>query len=275
MQRAFLRRQSRVVGLGFHPIFGQPHSHAFCCLARLAINDAAFFGPRAQKIEQLFVGLVFGQHPICQVRAIEAGDIATRVAQFQKGDDIFAHALGSGGGQRHHWRLWKKRPQFGKLAVFGPEIVAPLADAVRLVNGQQVYVPPLQIGQETGKHQPLRRYVEQAILPVMQPAQSQAGFTCRQRRVEEGGWHAAGLERIHLVLHQGDQRRHHHREARAGHGRQLEAERFTAACRQQRKHVLAGQRIADDFLLQRSKGSEAKELLQRRQELVFCAHSPG
>ena len=42
----------------------------------------------------------------------------------------------------------KELAQLGELAVFGPEIMPPFADAMRLVNGQQVHLPPLQIGQD-------------------------------------------------------------------------------------------------------------------------------
>ena len=101
----------------------------------------------------------------------------------------------------------------------------------------------------------------------MQPAQPRPRFARRQRRVEERRRHAARLQRIHLVLHQRDQRRHHHRQPLPRHRRQLEAERFAAARRQQGKHVLARQRIADDLLLQRAEGREAEVLLQQRQEL--------
>jgi hypothetical protein len=47
----------------------------------------------------------------------------------------------------------------------------------------------------------------------------------------------------------------------------LEAERFAAAGGQQREDVLARQRIADDFLLQRAERGEAEVLLQQNTTL--------
>ena len=64
-----------------------------------------------------------------------------------------------------------------------------------------------------------------------------------------------------------DQRRHDDRQPRPRQRRQLEAERLAAARRQQREHVLARQRVADDLLLQGPKGREAEVLLQQRQQL--------
>ena len=54
--------------------------------------------------------------------------------------------------------------------------MTPFADAMRLVNGEQVHVPLLQIGQKPGKHQPLRRDVEQAELAVVDAAQARPRF---------------------------------------------------------------------------------------------------
>ena len=48
--------------------------------------------------------------------------------------------------------------------------------------------------------------------------------------------------------------------------RLLEAKRFAATGRQQRERVLARERVADDFLLQRAEGGEAEVLLQQREQ---------
>jgi len=151
----------------------------------------------------------------------------------------------------------------------------PFADAVRLVNGQQVHPPSLQVSEASRQHQPLRGNVEQPELSVMQPAQPRPRFPRRQRRVQEGRRHAAGLQGVHLVLHQRDQRRYHHRQPGPRHGRQLKAKRLAAAGRQQREHVLARQHIADDLLLERAEGSEAEVLLQQRQQLRDAGFHTG
>jgi len=50
--------------------------------------------------------------------------------------------------QSHHGRLWKNIAQLRKLAVLGPEIVAPFADAMRLINRNQAGIPFLEALQE-------------------------------------------------------------------------------------------------------------------------------
>lgn len=55
--------------------------------------------------------------------------------------------------ERKQWGLWELDPQSGQLLVVGPEVVAPLRDAVRLVHGDE---PQLARGidlLERGHHQ--------------------------------------------------------------------------------------------------------------------------
>ncbi len=61
-------------------------------------------------------------------------------------DDVFAHAPGRGRGERHERDIGKMFSQFGNLAILRAEIVAPFADAMRLVNGDELDIPFLQVG---------------------------------------------------------------------------------------------------------------------------------
>ena len=88
--------------------------------------------------------------------------------------DVLAHALGGGGRERHERDLREAVAELGNLAILGSEVVAPLADAVGLVDGEEVHAPALQVGEHPGKHQPLGRGVEQAELAVVQAAQAGA-----------------------------------------------------------------------------------------------------
>ena len=77
-----------------------------------------------------------------------------------------------------------------------------------------------------------------------------------------------GLQRVHLIFHQRDERRDDDGESGPHERGKLEAERFAAAGRQQGEDVLARERVADDFLLQRAERSEAEELFQRCEEWI-------
>jgi hypothetical protein len=56
-----------------------------------------------------------------------------------------------------------------ELDVLGAEVVPPLGHAVRLVDGEQRRLDPLQQAEETLRQQPLRGDVEQVQLAVEQP----------------------------------------------------------------------------------------------------------
>ena len=62
------------------------------------------------------------------------------------------------------------RPQFLELAIFRPEIMAPFADAMRLVYGELRDVPVHRALQKRIEHQPLRRDVKHAVFTAMQSA---------------------------------------------------------------------------------------------------------
>ena len=109
-------------------------------------------------------------------------------------------------------------PDFLEAAVFRAEIVAPLADAVRLVHGQSGDVPVLQPRQEIRQHQALRRDVEQLVFAGVDAVEPPPGLVAVEGGIDEGRRHAAGFELVHLVLHQRDERRDDDRESLADEG---------------------------------------------------------
>ena len=165
-----------------------------------------------------------------------------------------------------------------ELAVFRAEIVAPFADAMRFVNGDEADVPALQVLQHPGEHQAFGGGIKQLVLAVVEAAQALSAFALGPGGVSEGGGDPGGVQSIHLVLHVGDERRDHHREARFDQRGELEAERFAAPGGEQGKDVKSVERIENDLLLQRAKRWEAERLLQRCQELtlhVVNGHETG
>jgi len=103
--------------------------------------------------------------------------------------------------------------QLGQGQVVGPEVVAPLRDAVRLVDREQRDGAPVQQPRRGLHAQPFRRQVEQVQLAGQEGRLHLTALLAVLRGVQEAGAHAQGGERIHLVLHQGDQRRHHNADA--------------------------------------------------------------
>ena len=58
---------------------------------------------------------------------------------------------------------------------------------------------------------------------IMQAAQARARLVCGERGIQKRRGDAAGLQRVHLVLHQGNQRRDNNGQPVAGERRELEA----------------------------------------------------
>ena len=108
---------------------------------------------------------------------------------------------------------------------------------MRLVNREQADVPSQHVIEKAGQHEPLRRDVEQAELAVVQPTQPRTRLARRERRIQKRGRHARRLQRIHLVLHQRDERRDNNRQPRTHQRRQLETERLPTAGGHEHKHI--------------------------------------
>jgi len=162
--------------------------------------------------------------------------------------------------------------QHRELDVLRPEIVAPLRDAVGFVDGEQRQPGAAQQLEEARRQQALGRDVQQ-----VEPAAREVALGLRRRlRVERGVEHRRfhpGLEeRRDLVLHQRDQRRHHHRAALAHQRGYLVAQRLAAAGRHQHQRVAARRDVLDDFRLRPAKRGEAEQGVQ---ELERGGHTAG
>ena len=153
-------------------------------------------------------------------------------------------------------------------AVVGPEVVAPLRDAVRLVDGDQ---RQLALGQhlgEAGHAQPLRRDEEklQRALQIIHAglaghAAVKAGVNPRHSQAQRG-------ELGGLVVHQRDQRRDHQRRAAARQRRQLIAERLAGAGGHHQQQVAPLDGGAAHRLLIGAKAREAKGGAQKLNEII-------
>ena len=102
----------------------------------------------------------------------------------------------------------------------------------------------------------------------MQATKPRTGFPRCQGGIQEGRRYTRSLQGIHLILHQCDQGRDHHRQSGSHQGGQLITEGFSAARWQQRKYIPARQRIRDDRFLTRTKRFKAEHFLQQSAELT-------
>jgi hypothetical protein len=139
-------------------------------LARQAIDDARVALVRPQEIEQLPARIVLLGDAVADVGPVEGADELARVLQAQALDDFVAGRLVGGGGERNARHVGPAFVQQVELAVFRAEVVAPLRDAVGLVNGEQGDGAAVEQAQEALHQQALGRDVEQVVVAVEQAA---------------------------------------------------------------------------------------------------------
>ncbi len=206
---------------------------------------------------------------------VEARRDADRLAQPEARDDVVRHLRRGGRGRGDDRPGAEPARGVGQAEVVGPEVVPPLRDAVRLVDDEQAdprLPDPLQ---EAGRREPLRRHVEQPRAAGHRAVDSRAVGRRVLLGVDErhhAGRHA--LERLDLVLHQRDQRRHDQRQVGSHQRGQLVAERLARAGRHHDQHVAAGERRLDRLALARPEAREAEHLAQRRAGLAGARERP-
>ena len=164
---------------------------------------------------------------------------------------VGADARGGGGGERHEGDFGQFLAQRAEGQVVGPELVSPLGDAVRLVHRHEADPEAAEEAREAGQGDALGRDVEQLEVAPERAAPHLAGLLRGHRAVQAAGGDAAGAERVHLVLHQRDQRRDDQRQPVAGERRKLVAERLPAAGGHEHHRVPSGERRPDGPLLER------------------------
>ena len=187
--------------------------------------------------------------------------LATKVsADFhpQRAQYVVPRARIGGRGQRDARHAGELIGQTRQAAVFRAELMSPLRDAMRLVDGEQRKLQARQPLQRAVRQQPLRRDVEQIELLLDQVARGAA----RLRRVELGMQCAGGdaklAQRRDLIVHQRDQRRDHYRGAAPAQRRHLEADALAATGRRQHQRVAAGDDMTYHLLLLATEARESR-----------------
>ena len=116
---------------------GKPLGGFLDLLARQAIDDAGLPFAATQEAEQLFFCIVLFDHGVADVRAVKTGEKDARLVQAQASQNFTTRRLVGGGSQRDTRHVRVTFVQRRKLQVFRPEIMAPLRDAMRFVDGEQ------------------------------------------------------------------------------------------------------------------------------------------
>ena len=126
-----------VVGQRLEALFTQVLGERFGAFATEAINDARFAFTGFQKGAQLVEPVFLGSHPVLDVGTVKAADECARLVHGQLAQNIVPGLLVGGGRRRDQGHLRVTLLQLTELHVFRTEVVPPLGDAVRLVDGKQ------------------------------------------------------------------------------------------------------------------------------------------
>ena len=232
-----------------------------------AIDDAGLPLASGSKAKDLTARAVLGakgQMDIGPVEAAQEGAWRLRVEQLLN-DFFLGFLIGrrGKGRQGHAQRL----AQLADAQVIGAEIMAPLADAMRLIHRDQADADTPQHPHRRPRSKPFRRHVQKLQPPRLDRLPDGFGLFLGIARGERTGGDASLLQGTHLITHQGDQRRDHHRDPLPHQGRQLKAQGFAATRRHDGQNVFAcGHRI-DDLFLAGAEGIKTEDIAQQRGRL--------
>ena len=180
--------QPCVVGQRVNPGFAQGLRYVFHLFARLAVDDAGVVRVFAlNKAQQLRGGFALFDNRVADVGPIETADKGARVLKLQALKNVGARQVVGGGGQRHAWHAGKALVQHGQRPVFGAEVVAPLAHAMRLVNRKQAELAALEqrveLRQKARRGDALGRRVQERDVAAQQALFNLVGLFTRERGI--------------------------------------------------------------------------------------------
>ncbi|MCY1360305.1 hypothetical protein D9M69_469250 [compost metagenome] len=187
-----------------------------------------------------------------EVGAVEAGGDHVGLGDGELAAHVGNHRGRRRGGQQQHLGNAELALVVGQLEVVGTEVVAPLGNAVRLVDHQQ---GDRHLGDEVAEAlvlQALDRDHQDLQLAGLGAAHGLGSLLAALRRIDARRGDAVAGEKGQLVLHQRQQRRHHQGEVRQVQGRQLVAQRLARAGGKDRRRRAPGQHGADRRRLARA-----------------------
>ena len=127
--------------------------------------------------------------------------------------------------------------------------MAPLADAVRFVDGDQWAIEPADQTAKPREREPLRRDVDEGKFAPRHPRHAAPHLHRVEGRREIRRPHAAGFERLDLIGHQRHERRHDQGRAGQDGRRKLIAEALATAGRRHEQQAPVGEQRLDGLAL--------------------------
>ncbi len=266
-------RKPGVVGAVGDVVLLQLGGDGLHTLARGAVNDTRAVLPDQRAQAAGFVDLAGELGDVkAQVVPGESGDEDRGLLQPELALDILAHIRGGRGGKGRTQRTPDLPQDLAQAHVVGPEVVPPLADAVRLVDGEHGDLGRLQRPHEAARPEALRGDIHELERAPAHTLQHLALLIPALRAVNHGRRDAASLKSVHLVLHQRDQRRDHQCDPVHHQRGQLVAEALAAPGGHDHQRVPPLQNAGHHLLLRVPEIPEPEMLLQYLSCLTHPAH---
>ncbi|EKY03405.1 hypothetical protein HMPREF9120_02718 [Neisseria sp. oral taxon 020 str. F0370] len=260
---ALRHAHARVVGGGGDAVFVEEGGGVVDFFAAQAVDDAALPGRLLfDELQELFFAAVFFDDLVVDVRAVETGDEFAGVFEFEIVFDVGAGFGVGGGGEGDTGNIGEAFGQKAEAAVFGAEVVSPLADAVGFVDGEQADGCVVEKTQETLGNKAFGRHIKQFQTALGDVFGNLPHVVGRRAAVYRRAVHARRAQVGDLVVHQRNQRRHNNGDTLAHQRGNLVAQRFAAARGHQHQQALPARERVDDFGLAAAKGRIAEHTVQ-------------
>jgi hypothetical protein len=222
-------------------------------------------GQAAQRCQELPLLVDVTRHRLHGVGKV--GTMNSRADDAQRADtelprDVLDNFGRCGGRQRQHGRRSEAADRTHRFEVRRPEIVAPLADAVRFIDDEQIDVGMTQHRSELGGGELFRCGEDELDAPPPDFGARALNVAGRHGTVDLHSRQSKCPQLFELIPHQRNQGRHHEGHSGLDEGWSLVAEGLAGAGRHDGKGVPAGEHRVDHGALPRPELADAENPAQ-------------
>jgi len=201
---SFVIVHPRMIGNRAVSRFPKARRYLLNILTADAIHDPRFLGMAmyrgANAVEAVVLSCV-AFHAVNQIGTVESPDQNFWTLQGEFTSDVRSYMLRRRGRIRMDGNTGEHFLETAEIPVLGPEIVAPLADAVGLVHNHKRDIRAPHILHKAVHHEPFRSDIQELQRALTDARINMRTLFARETTVDAGSRHAALVQLIDLVLH--------------------------------------------------------------------------